>query len=801
LTEGDGAQMGGGWLWACSDIRRRCLSLGVVTLFIAFAAGTTMALVTGAQRAGSATERFESATDVSEVLAFVGYDPSDTSGAAHEEILARLVAALDRDPDVTRYERNDIVLVAPDPVTPGLSGITVVGHASGSPGILGTPLLLAGRYPVAADEMLVNERTATLFDLHVGDRRQLLATACFECEPELLAAAVTITGIARLGSDLVEDPSETGLFLAHPAFLEGAWTQYARPGAIVSIHLVGGADGVVVAQRLSPLVETGNIRALTTGSLVVAERAGDLQRSALLIAALTIGMIGLVVTAQAMGRHMSVRRDDEQILLGLGLDSSQRMAAVGCVLAPPVVVGAAGAVPVTVALSPLLPLGLSRRADPDIGLHLSFVVVGLGVLATLVVGALVVAFVARQWLQRPAELPSQASPVIAGLAGLGVRPVPLTGIQFALDRGSNSRRLPTHAMIAIGVLTVAVVSAAVVTRASLDGLVHDPAVYGQNWQLSVGAGDNGAARILETVASDPRVEALDLYAHGALDVVGGDGSVTRVATIGMQGVNGSPSLGMLSGRAPNGPGEIAFGTESMRELRVGVGDTVMVQAPCGQRSMTVAGRMIAPFIGGDTPDRGSVIALEGFEEMCADQLTAVIDQERGAVVRLYDDGDVAMFAAELAEQGVFSETSSRPGSVTSLRDIADVPRIVAAIAVLMGAAAIAYGLALTFRRRREDLAILRSLGLTSSQTGSVMTWQATVVAMLSIVLGLPIGIGAGRAIWSSVAGRSNLIVRPEVPPLVLFGLAIGALVVALAASALPNRRARRLQPARVLRGE
>jgi ABC-type lipoprotein release transport system permease subunit len=801
MTDGDRVQIGGCWLWARSDIRRRWLSLGVVALFIAFAAGTTMALVAGAQRAGSATERFESATDVSEVLAFVGYDPSDSSGAAHEEILARLVAALDLDPDVTRYERNDIVLMAPDPVTPGFSGITMVGDAGGSPGILGSPLLLAGRYPDAADEMLVNERTARLFGLHVGERRQLLATACFTCEPELLAAEVTITGIVRLGNDLVEDPSETGMFLAHPAFLEGEWTHYARPGAIVSIHLVGGADGVVVAQRLSPLVETGNIRALTTASLVVAERAGELQRTALLIAALTIGMIGLVVTAQAMGRHMSVRRDDEQILLGLGLDRPQRMAAVGCVLAPAVIVGAAGAVPMTVALSPLLPLGLSRRADPDIGLHLPFLVVGVGVLATLAVGALVVAFVARQWLQRPAELPSQASSVVARLAGFGVRPVPLTGIRFALDRGSNSRRLPTRTMIAIGVLTIAVVSAAVVTRASLDGLIRDPAAYGQNWQLRVDAGEGGASAIREELATDPRVDAVDLFANGALDVVTGDGTVTRLGTLGMQGVNGSTSLGMLSGRAPNGPGEIAFGSGSMRDLGVAVGDTVTVRAPCGQRPMTVVGRMIFPLVGADNPDVGSVIALEGFEELCADQLTAVIDQQRGAVVRLRDDGDVEAFAADLDAQGFSSEPSTRPGSVTSLRDIADVPMIVAVIAVLMGAAAVAYGLALTVRRRREDLAILRSLGLTPSQTGSVMTWQASVVAIVSVVLGLPIGIGLGRAIWSSVAGRSNLIVRPEVPPLVLFGLAVGALVVALAASVLPSRRARRLQPARVLRGE
>ena len=106
--------------------------------------------------------------------------------------------------------------------------------------------------------------------------------------------------------------------------------------------------------------------------------------------------------------------------------------------------------------------------------------------------------------------------------------------------------------------------------------------------------------------------------------------------------------------------------------------------------------------------------------------------------------------------GLYSEPSSRPSTVTSLRDIADAPLIVAAIAALLGSAAIAYGLALTVRRRRDDLAVLRALGFRSSQAGWVMTWQAVVVAMIAVVLGVPAGIGAGRVIWSSVAGRANL---------------------------------------------
>jgi ABC-type lipoprotein release transport system permease subunit len=239
----------------------------------------------------------------------------------------------------------------------------------------------------------------------------------------------------------------------------------------------------------------------------------------------------------------------------------------------------------------------------------------------------------------------------------------------------------------------------------------------------------------------------------------------------------------------------------MGDLDVGIGDTVTVKGSCGQRSMVVVGRTIVPLIGGDNPDVGSVIDLGGFDDLCADQLVASIDQNRGVLVRLRDDADLEAFAADLDAQGLYFEPSSRPSSVTSLGDIADAPMIVAVIAALLGSAAIAYGLSLTVRRRREDLAILRALGLRSSQTGWVITWQATIVAVISIVLGVPLGIVVGRAIWSSVAGRANLVVRPEMPPVALIGVSIGALVVALTVSVWPNLRARRLQPARVLRGE
>ena len=99
--------------------------------------------------------------------------------------------------------------------------------------------------------------------------------------------------------------------------------------------------------------------------------------------------------------------------------------------------------------------------------------------------------------------------------------------------------------------------------------------------MRVGSPDGDGSGIPEQLATDSRIEALDLVAQGSLDVVAAGGTGRRVATLGMQGVVGSTSLGILSGRAPDGPGEIAFGSESMSDVGVGVGDTVTVEGPCG----------------------------------------------------------------------------------------------------------------------------------------------------------------------------------------------------------------------------
>ena len=63
--------MTGVLLWARSEIRDGWRSLIVVGVLIAVVVGGVLALIAGAQRAGSAPERFAESTELADIVVFV----------------------------------------------------------------------------------------------------------------------------------------------------------------------------------------------------------------------------------------------------------------------------------------------------------------------------------------------------------------------------------------------------------------------------------------------------------------------------------------------------------------------------------------------------------------------------------------------------------------------------------------------------------------------------------------------------------------------------------------------------------
>lgn len=124
-----------------------------------------------------------------------------------------------------------------------------------------------------------------------------------------------------------------------------------------------------------------------------------------------------------------------------------------------------------------------------------------------------------------------------------------------------------------------------------------------------------------------------------------------------------------------------------------------------------------------------------------------------------------------------------------------------AVMALLAAGTLVHVLVSAVRRRRRDLAILKTLGFTRRQTRSTVAWQATVLTAIALVVAVPVGLATGRWVWSRFADDLGIVDEPRVAWLAVAILIPAALVLANAIAALPARSAARTQPARILRSE
>ena len=107
---------------------------------------------------------------------------------------------------------------------------------------------------------------------------------------------------------------------------------------------------------------------------------------------------------------------------------------------------------------------------------------------------------------------------------------------------------------------------------------------------------------------------------------------------------------------------------------------------------------------------------------------------------------------------------------------------------LAAGAIVALGLTLaaSVRRRRRDLALLKTLGFTQRQLMAAVAWQASVAAVIGIVVGVPLGIAVGRWLWTLFARQIYAVPQPSVPVVSVALVALGALVLANVVAALPG---------------
>ncbi len=142
-----------------------------------------------------------------------------------------------------------------------------------------------------------------------------------------------------------------------------------------------------------------------------------------------------------------------------------------------------------------------------------------------------------------------------------------------------------------------------------------------------------------------------------------------------------------------------------------------------------------------------------------------------------------------------------PAEIVNYRSTGATPVVLAG--TLAVGVIVALGLTLTasVRRRRRDLAILKTLGFTRGQLAAALAWQASITAAVGAVVGVPLGVAAGRWLWTLFAQEIYAVPEPTVPLSSLILIVLGSLVIANVVAAVPGRIAANTPAGLVLRAQ
>jgi putative ABC transport system permease protein len=248
-----------------------------------------------------------------------------------------------------------------------------------------------GRLPRGVDEMAINRTAADVLGKRVGDTLELQGRSPRQAERFMLEGDTSVLGEQPQGpqvvlriAGVVEGPGDIGRVDLSGPYGVATAEFYARHGDAVAqfgpavlVRLRNGYGDLPALQAaIHGLVGDSEIVELDEKRTDVdaINDALDVQALALLLFAGVAGAAGLVAIATALTRQLGGSGADAPVLSALGLTRRQRTVAVATVAWPAVLGGVVVGFVMAVLASPLLPIGLAGRAEPDPGLGFDAVV-------------------------------------------------------------------------------------------------------------------------------------------------------------------------------------------------------------------------------------------------------------------------------------------------------------------------------------------------------------------------------------------------------------------------------------------
>ena len=312
------------------------------------------------------------------------------------------------------------------------------------------------------------------------------------------------------------------------------------------------------------------------------------------------------------------------------------------------------------------------------------------------------------------------------------------------------------------------------------------------------------------LAHDPYVSAFTGVYFGTLKFDG-----RRVPVLGGRpGATVQPPL--LSGHGLDASNQVVLGATTMAEFHAHLGDTVTVSS--GGRKpihLTIVGTATMPAIGTQSEHlemgTGALLEYNLIPAAARNLQQSTIPGPNAFLIRVRPGANPTLVGRSLrridAKLNASPDSSGgvvgvlRPAEIANYRSIGTVPSLLGGALAVGAVVALGLTLVASVRRRRRDLALLKTLGFTQRQLAATVAWQSTIAVALGIVVGIPLGIVAGRTLWNLFARNIHAVPAPSIPVLDVVLIALGALLLANAVAAIPGRIAARTPTALILRTE
>ena len=621
-----------------------------------------------------------------------------------------------------------------------------------------------------------------------------------------------MVGKAEFSREVVEDQIDTGLnggVLFTPA-LTRRLVRCCVFASDSAIRLSGGSRDVAATEAsIERLLPRGfpvefYVTSLTTAK---AERAIRPESIALGVFGGIAALAALLIAGQIIGRQLRLGAGDLGTLRALGADPAMTVGDGLPGILGAVVAGSLLAAVVAVVLSPAAPLGSVRAVYPHPGIATDWAILGVG--AATLIGVLFLVAVALAYrgaphrgAQQSQGAPGRGSAVVRAAAALGPPPPVVEGLRLAIDPGRGRSAVPVRSAILGAALAMIAMIATVTFGASLGTLVSHPALYGWNWTYDLSAGN-------PTFISRPRAAAVLDHDRAVAAWTGIYFATFKVdgQTVPVLGESPRARVGppVLSGHGLDGAGQIVLGPATVAQLHKRVGDVVTVDNGGGGRfRLRIAGTATLPSLG----IQGTLHTEMGTGAEVAYPLIphAVSSQPNDVLVTLRPGADRATARAGLQRlvpvaNGGQVIPVQRPAEIVNYRSMGTTPVYLGAALAAGAVAALCLTLFASVRRRRRELALLKTIGFTRRQLAAAVAWQATIAVGLGAIVGVPLGIALGRFLWDLFARQISVVPEPAVPGLPVVLITAGALVLANIVAAVPGRLAARTPPALLLRAE